>query len=97
MPDKVRMLLNRRALIFICGKQPIIDLKYDLKRHPNYKCISGAGKPPYEKNFDPSHYEKINLSYGIDLENWDQGKQAFTRNLQIAQLGVVGCRAYKCR
>lgn len=71
MPDEVRMLSNRRALLFIRGKRPVIDLKYDLKRHPNYKRISDAGKPPYEKNFDPPHYEKLDLSYEVDLKNID--------------------------
>ncbi|MBP8639467.1 MAG: type IV secretory system conjugative DNA transfer family protein [Oscillospiraceae bacterium] len=69
MPDEVRMLSNRRALLFIRGKRPVIDLKYDLKRHPNYKRISDAGKPPYERNFDPPHYEKLDLSYEVDLKN----------------------------
>ena len=69
MPDEVRMLSNRRALLFIRGKRPVIDLKYDLERHPNYKRISDAGKPPYERNFDPPHYEKLDLSYEVDLKN----------------------------
>jgi type IV secretion system protein VirD4 len=35
MPDEVRMLDNRRALLFIRGESPVMDDKYDLMRHPN--------------------------------------------------------------
>lgn len=34
-PDEVRMLDNRYALLFIRGERPIMDLKYDILRHPN--------------------------------------------------------------
>ena len=34
-PDEVRMLDNRFALLFIRGEKPVLDLKYDLAKHPN--------------------------------------------------------------
>jgi type IV secretion system protein VirD4 len=34
-PDEVRMLDNRYALLFIRGERSVLDLKYDLMRHPN--------------------------------------------------------------
>jgi type IV secretion system protein VirD4 len=34
-PDEVRMLDNKYALLFIRGERPIMDLKYDLMKHPN--------------------------------------------------------------
>ncbi|MCM1235848.1 MAG: type IV secretory system conjugative DNA transfer family protein, partial [Ruminococcus flavefaciens] len=34
-PDEVRMLDNHYAILFIRGERPIMDLKYDLLKHPN--------------------------------------------------------------
>ena len=33
-PDEVRMLDNRYAILFIRGELPVMDLKYDILRHP---------------------------------------------------------------
>lgn len=46
-PDEVRMLDNRYALLFIRGERPIMDLKYDLMRHPNLKLTADGGQPAY--------------------------------------------------
>ena len=34
-PDEVRMLDNRYALLFIRGERPVMDLKYDIMKHPD--------------------------------------------------------------
>lgn len=34
-PDEVRMLDNRYAILFIRGELPVMDLKYDILKHPN--------------------------------------------------------------
>lgn len=34
-PDEVRMLDNRYAILFIRGELPIMDLKYDILKHPD--------------------------------------------------------------
>ena len=34
-PDEVRLLDNKYALLFIRGERPIMDLKYDILKHPN--------------------------------------------------------------
>ena len=46
-PDEVRMLDNRYALLFIRGERPVMDLKYDLLKHPNEKLTVDGGPPPY--------------------------------------------------
>ena len=46
-PDEVRMLDNRYAILFIRGENPIMDLKYDLLKHPNVKYTSDGGAPIY--------------------------------------------------
>ena len=33
-PDEVRLLDNKYAILFIRGERPIIDLKYDILKHP---------------------------------------------------------------
>ena len=45
-PDEVRLLDNRYALLFIRGERPIMDLKYDILKHPNVAYTTdGKGKP----------------------------------------------------
>ena len=47
-PDEVRMLDNKYALLFIRGERPIMDLKYDILKHPNIKLSADGGAEPYE-------------------------------------------------
>ena len=42
-PDEVRLLDNDYSILFIRGERPIIDLKYDLLKHPNVN-LSADGK-----------------------------------------------------
>lgn len=45
MPDEVRMLDNRYAILFIRGERPVKDLKYDILKHPNVKYTAdGKGE-----------------------------------------------------
>ena len=46
-PDEVRMLDNRYCILFIRGAPPIMDLKYDLMRHPNIRFSPDGGGPQY--------------------------------------------------
>ena len=48
MPDEVRMLDNRYALLFIRGERPVIDEKYDILKHPNIALTEDGGAAPYE-------------------------------------------------
>ena len=46
-PDEVRLLDNKYAILFIRGERPVMDLKYDVLKHPNVE-LSGDGKAkPY--------------------------------------------------
>ena len=47
-PEEVRMLNNDKAVLFIRGEAPIIDSKYDITKHPNYKNIADSNKKIYE-------------------------------------------------
>lgn len=46
-PDEVRMLDNRYALLFIRGERPVMDLKYDIKSHPDIALTADGDGPPY--------------------------------------------------
>lgn len=46
-PDEVRMLDNRYALLLIRGERPVMDLKYDLLKHPNVSETADGGMEPY--------------------------------------------------
>ena len=47
MPDEVRMLDNRQALLFIRGERAVRDEKYDLLRHPNIKLTADGEEKKY--------------------------------------------------
>lgn len=69
MPDEVRMLDNRKALVFIRGERPVMDDKYPIQKHPNYRLTADGGKPPYQKKFDIPSYEQNDLPNEINIEN----------------------------
>lgn len=46
-PDEVRMLDNHYALLFIRGEWPIMDLKYDIMKHPNLALTTDGVAPAY--------------------------------------------------
>ena len=47
-PDEVRMLDNRKALLFIRGERPIMDDKYDILRHPDVVLTTDGKAEPYQ-------------------------------------------------
>ena len=69
MPDEVRMLDNRKVLVFIRGERPVMDDKYPIQKHPNYRLTADGGKPPYQKKFDIPSYEQNDLPNEINIEN----------------------------
>ena len=52
--SEVRLLDNQNALLFIRGERPVLDLKYDLMKHPNIRLTEDGGEKPY--------------TYGEDIE-----------------------------
>ena len=44
IPEEVRLLDNRYALLFIRGERPIMDLKYDIMKHPDVRMTADVGK-----------------------------------------------------
>lgn len=61
--DEVRMLDNQYALLFIRGERPVMDLKFDLLKHPNIALAAdGRGKSYI-------HGEAINARASIYLDD----------------------------
>ena len=70
--DEVRMIDNKYALLFIRGERPIIDLKYDVLKHPNVSMTSiGGGKPYVHGNSDLA-IATISVDYSIKNFSNDQ-------------------------
>lgn len=46
-PDEVRLLNNDYGLLFIRGELPIMDMKYDLLKHPNINETTDGNQKPY--------------------------------------------------
>ena len=44
---EVRLLDNSKALLFIRGERPIMDLKYDILKHPNVALTTDGKAAPY--------------------------------------------------
>ena len=46
-PDEVRMLDNKYCILFIRGERPILDLKYNIRGHPNFSLTEDGGAEPF--------------------------------------------------
>ena len=71
--DEVRKLDTNKAILFIRGENPVIDWKYNLKRHPNIKLTSdGKAKPYIHKPQGAPDYALPDLPYAFkSLDDYD--------------------------
>jgi len=60
-PDEVRMLDNRYAILFIRGERPVLDLKYDILKHPNVALTADGKAGVYEHGEVKSDVATIEL------------------------------------
>ena len=68
--DEVRKLDTNKAILFIRGESPVIDRKYNLKRHPNIKLTSdGKAKPYIHKPQGVPDYALPDLPYAFKSLN----------------------------
>ena len=64
--DEVRKLDINKAILFIRGEDPVIDRKYNLKRHPNIKLtLDGKAKPYIHKPQGAPDYALPDLPYAF--------------------------------
>ena len=76
-PDEVRLLDNRYAILFLRGERPIIDLKYDILKHPNIKYTTDGKGKPYV------HGEVNNVSASIYLGDVSDNKNIEEININL--------------
>ena len=67
LPDEVRSLDNDYAILLIRGFPPLLDRKYELSTHPNYKRSAFGGAASYEHG--PKESIKTTLSTTAPKEN----------------------------
>lgn len=67
LPDEVRSLDNDYAILLIRGFPPLLDRKYELSTHPNYKRTAFGGAASYEHG--PKESIKTTLSTTAPKEN----------------------------
>ena len=65
-PDEVRMLDNRYAILFIRGERPVMDLKYDILKHPNVALTADGKADAYR------HGEARDAVASIQIVNIDE-------------------------
>lgn len=75
-PDEVRLLDNNYALLFVRGERPVMDLKYDLHRHPNVKLTADGGQSAYLHGETPLSKATVALQDVLDA-----GKNTDTKTL----------------
>ena len=64
--DEVRKLDTKQAILFIRGEDPVLDKKYNIKRHPNIKLTTdGKAKPYIHKPQGAPDYALPDLPYAF--------------------------------
>ena len=69
LPEEVRMLDNRFALLFIRGERPVMDLKYDILRHPAVRMTEDGKSPAYIHGEALDAKSSIGIAWDIDVKN----------------------------
>ena len=59
--DEVRMIDNRYAILFIRGERPVMDLKYDLMKHPKIAFTEDGGAKPFIHGRDTRSVATVSL------------------------------------
>jgi type IV secretion system protein VirD4 len=80
-PDEVRLLDNKYAILFIRGERPLIDLKYDILKHPNVKYTTDGKGKNYIHGSDSHSVASINLYEYEDLTD----KEIFNEIEEISE------------
>ena len=76
-PDEIRLLDNRKAILFIRGERPIMDDKYDLKKHVNFRYTEDGGASPYDYARTPLAHDDLK----IDINRLDDYELLSTEDI----------------
>lgn len=77
--DEMRMLDNQYALLFIRGERPVMDLKYDLTKHPNFGLTPEGGGKPYIHGEDSRSFAGISIDQTLldQAQEWEIDTTSF--------------------
>ena len=81
MPEEVRLLDNRYAILFIRGERPVMDLKYDIMKHPDVRMTADGRTEVYV------HGEPWDAGPSIELILDPEIVKEATENAQVIDLG----------
>ena len=76
-PDEIRLLDNRKAILFIRGERPIMDDKYDLKKHVNFRYTEDGDASPYDYAKTPLAHDDLK----IDINRLDDYELLSTEDI----------------
>nr|WP_275242040.1 type IV secretory system conjugative DNA transfer family protein [[Ruminococcus] lactaris] len=76
-PDEIRLLDNRKAILFIRGERPIMDDKYDFKKHVNFRYTEDGGASPYDYAKTPLAHDDLK----IDINRLDDYELLSTEDI----------------
>ena len=76
-PDEIRLLDNRKSILFIRGERPIMDDKYDLKKHVNFRYTEDGGASPYDYAKTPLAHDDLK----IDIDRLDDYELLSTEDI----------------
>ncbi|WP_432705693.1 VirD4-like conjugal transfer protein, CD1115 family [Dorea formicigenerans] len=76
-PDEIRLLDNRKSILFIRGERPIMDDKYDLKKHVNFRYTEDGGASPYDYARTPLAHDDLK----IDINRLDDYELLSTEDI----------------
>ena len=60
------MLDNRYAILFIRGERPIMDLKYDIMKHPAVGLTADGGAKPYIHGQPKDAAFTLSITFDLD-------------------------------
>ena len=69
--SELRMLDNKKALLFIRGEPPLKDFKYDILNHPNVNYTPDRDGEPYEHGKAPNAVASMQ-ALNIDAQNFPE-------------------------
>lgn len=85
-PDEVRMLDNRKSILFIRGEKPIIDDKYNIFKHPNFSLTEDGGAAPYQHGLVDKDVATISISEAMfNANDFDDEIEETTYELLIEE------------
>ena len=86
-PDEVRLLDNKYAILFIRGERPILDLKYDILKHPRVIYTTDGKEKAYQHGAINNSIATLTIDYDTINYNFDNIKDLET----LEEFDVIYC------